>query len=297
MKESVNNMNLNIDEEWLKRMAEAEDKHGGITSVGGLYTDLGFRLKQIDRVTMTGADDSTNPQDLLDLSIKYKFVEWGILISKQFDKGIVSGCRFPSLQWYNDKLKPVIYNANFDNIPFNLSLHVCGKLVKQICDGNAQSLIDIFSDPNGPSLKFFKRIQLNFHGLLHNIDKDQFINALNQIRKHSNVTFIFQLDNVNNEIFEYAIKNNIPAVPLFDLSHGGGILPEKWPNLTYEGYAGFSGGLGPENLEAQIPLILEANPGREMWLDMETKIRSDNDYLFDLKKVETCLIQSLPYIR
>ena len=47
-------------------------------------------------------------------------------------------------------------------------------------------------------------------------------------------------------------------------------------------------------LEDQIPLILEANPGREMWLDMETKIRSENDTLFDLKKIEsatrTCML-------
>lgn len=35
-------MDLNVSREWLLRMAEAEDRHGGCTSVGGLAVTLGL---------------------------------------------------------------------------------------------------------------------------------------------------------------------------------------------------------------------------------------------------------------
>ena len=53
----------------------------------------------LDRVTMTGADDSVDPQKLVDLSARYPNVEWGIL----FIGG--AGARFPTKLWVDELLK------------------------------------------------------------------------------------------------------------------------------------------------------------------------------------------------
>ena len=72
-------------------------------------------------VTVTGADDSVNPVSLLDLSERYPFVEWGILLSKSG----VGNSRFPSYEWLEDLGKvnrSVSVGANF-----KLSAHIYGK--------------------------------------------------------------------------------------------------------------------------------------------------------------------------
>ncbi len=37
---------------------------------------------KIDKVTLTGADDSVRPAELVEISQQYPLVEWGILFSK-----------------------------------------------------------------------------------------------------------------------------------------------------------------------------------------------------------------------
>jgi hypothetical protein len=49
----------------------------------------------LDRVTITGADDDVDIGDLVDLSARYPFVEWGILSSssRRAHRGSLSGTR------------------------------------------------------------------------------------------------------------------------------------------------------------------------------------------------------------
>jgi hypothetical protein len=56
---------------------------------------------------------------------------------------------------------------------------------------------------------------------------------------------------------------------------------------------GYAGGLGPENVAAQLPIIdaHRSGPGLPLipyWIDMETKIRDEQERL-DLSKVRTVL--------
>jgi hypothetical protein len=45
----------------------------------------------LERVTITGADDSTSIDEMLALSRRFPFVEWGILVSKRHE----GSYRFP----------------------------------------------------------------------------------------------------------------------------------------------------------------------------------------------------------
>jgi len=62
-------------------------------------------------------------------------------------------------------------------------------------------------------------------------------------------------------------------------------------------YHGYAGGLGPENLAEQLPLIGQAAGDCRIWVDMESRVRSDNDRQFDLAKVRKCLEIAKPFIR
>lgn len=229
----------------------------------------------ISKVTMTGADDGVNQEDLFRISEKFQFVEWGILLSRN-SRG---GNRFPSLKWMN-RLEAL--DKDFYDFEMQYSGHLCGGFVREFLMGDTSFVNEI-----GDIWELFQRIQINTHGVEHNFDKTKLLNAIAQYPEKE---FIFQYDNVNKEILDYVVANSeVNVSTLFDLSHGAGVLPEEWP-MPIDGIkCGYAGGLSPENIKSQIELIESKVGDTEIWIDMETKIRSKNDKLFDLKKVITVL--------
>ena len=240
----------------------------------------------LDRVTITGADDSVKPIELIRLSEEFPFVEWGILVSASKAIDFMIGMpRFPSHNW-------II--STFDNLQFlrtnmKLSLHVCGKWTRDILLGKN----------NIPKwmLDGFQRVQLNFHAERNSCDVAALFGALSNIK---NRQFIFQMDGeFGNRHFESLHKINresdfIDIVPLFDISGGAGTLPKEWPAPKYRFsqqmlYHGYAGGLGPENLEEQLPLIAKGAGDCRIWIDMETRVRSSDDKIFDLEKCKQVL--------
>ena len=237
---------------------------------------------KLDLVTMTGADITTHPKDLLELSNKYPFVEWGILISK--NRSSINVPRYPSIEW----VKNYLFEFNQKGLD-KLSCHICGSWVRDLLKGD-----DTVFQEMPFLLDIFNRFQLNFHAEKVSCDLGAFINLLN---KYPTKHFIFQIDGENgNKIFDEVLKTNSPgrnfdAYPLFDISGGQGILPDEWPSfIKSAGYNGYAGGLGPENLREQLEKIQDTvDEDDRIWIDMETKVRSNNDFTFDLEKVEKCL--------
>lgn len=225
----------------------------------------------ITKVTITGADNSINPVDLLVLSYKYPFVEWGILVSKNN----YGTNRFPSIEWLY-----TLENAKNFYPSMKLSCHICGKYVRDLCSGSASTIEDLWE-----FWYMFDRIQLNFHNISHKVNED-FIDLLSE---HMDKEFIFQFDDVNNQIINAVHEAGINCSALFDTSGGNGILPTEWPDHLGKIKCGYAGGLSPDNLKEQIRLIGLKTRGFKIWIDMESHVRSNNDYQFDLKKVEECL--------
>lgn len=260
---------------------------------------------KLDRITFTGADNSIHPINLAKIATDFvdnsgqTYVEWGILVSPRTLNG--GRNRYPSLEWIDD-LKSYAQNHNL-----KLSLHICGGWVRNLLLGKIEfpeSLLD-----------GFQRVQLNFHAEKNPCNPYRFIEMMT-ILEHmtGKKQWIFQIDGaLGNKHFESVYGNTehenvIDAVPLFDTSSGTGISPKEWPKPKYHesGYAyspplpiewlyhGYAGGLGPDNLQEEIIKINEATKTPEdtdcrVWLDMETKVRSNQDRLFDLKKVRMVL--------
>lgn len=234
--------------------------------------------KFIDRVTITGADDLTPHLMMLDVSKKYPFVEWGILLSKNSN----GNQRFPDKNWLIELLK--LWEEHPELI---LSGHICGSWTREICQGNWSILDDLRSIAD-----MFARIQLNFHSYVHKIEHSPFLKGFEDQRLWLR-QFIFQLDNVNNAILDLARTADIDAVPLFDLSGGTGVLPESWPTAR-KFYCGYAGGLSPDNLKEQLEQIEKVCGEGPIWIDVETHVRT-NEFL-DLDKVEKFLEIAKPYV-
>jgi hypothetical protein len=243
---------------------------------------------QLDRVTITGADNSVSVLDLRALSEEYPFVEWGILTSLSS----MDGPRFPSAKWI-DELQWVSKGE------LALSLHVCGRWTREILTGLRSLPADF--------LFGFDRVQLNFHAERTQCEPSSFRQLLQYYGPRQ---YIFQIDGSGgNEHLQslYGLDNEggrpVDAVALFDISGGAGVLPvDGWPkpylkkdNVT-PADCGYAGGLGPDNLEAQLPLIATAAGDARIWIDMETRVRSNEDKQFDLAKVRRCLDICKPHI-
>ncbi len=231
----------------------------------------------ITTVTITGADDSIDPKQLLFLTEKYPFVEWAILVSRS-STGMR---RFPSIEWIKE-LQAI------GNLP--LSCHLCGSCVRELLMGDisyiANELTEIWH--------IFQRVQINTHGVPHPFQHFKMLEAFSIFPEKE---FIFQFDGQNNAPLLAANRNGVKCSALFDLSHGAGVLPSEWPDLLPNVKCGYAGGISPENIRSQIIKINEKVGDIETWIDMETHVRSNNDKDFDLVKVESCLFQAQPFIK
>ena len=231
----------------------------------------------MNRVTITGADDNTPISALADLSQEFLFVEWGILVSMKQE----GASRFPSRQWI-DAFCRVAGQECMD-----VSMHVCGEWARRILRGT----MDWFQLPEVRIVA--DRVQLNTHAEPH----ISCVAMFDWIAARSDKQFIIQLDGVNDHLLDAAVSRGLNAAGLFDCSHGAGILPVEWPRPRHcEVYHGYAGGLGPDNVVAQISKIQGAIPGSlPFWIDMEGRVRNSAEQL-DLAKVRSVLEACAPLV-
>lgn len=228
---------------------------------------------KIDKVTITGADDTTDIQWMREITRDFPFVEWGILVSASSQ----GSNRFPSPEWMNRLA------AHQDEM--QTSIHVCGKWVRQICTGDWSEFIK----ENGHVAHSAQRVQLNFHAYSHVLDR-KFFTSANRASSHHHWQLIFQVDGVNDHLVSNAYDEGINAVPLYDLSGGAGVVPGSWPEQMAGIYSGYAGGLGPENVMHEILKIRQVASG-DIWIDMETRVRTADDKNLDCDAVESVLRQ------
>jgi len=234
-------------------------------------------MLKLDRVTFTGADDSIMPSSLVSISRDYPWVEWGILFSKS-NQGKP---RYPSQEWLKE-----FYFLMAGHSEILRSAHLCGRWVREMMiDGE---LTWFASDPN---VGLFQRVQINFHGQYHAMHQS----VPRQLGMKPSVRFILQCDGPNDDQVS-ALAHMRVVVPLFDKSGGAGRLPDEWPRAWPGIYCGYAGGLGPDNIYEQIEHISKVSSG-PFWVDMERRVRSEDDREFELGKVREVCRQVQSYAR
>ena len=213
----------------------------------------------LNRVTFTGVDNRTNVNDLVRLTQKYPFVEFGVLVSKgNTNKRIVN--RYPDTTIFK-KLK---------NKGLNLSCHLCGSVARNIV--KKDDWVEFF-DLLGKDYEIFNRFQLNVVGV-KGFSKDiHFIEDKN---------FIIQL---KEDMSLYNTYKDLPNIVGFQDNSGGvGRFEDNW--LDSDRYFGYAGGLSIDNIESVIEDLYIVNSA-DFWVDMETSVRT-NDW-FDVSKCEQVL--------
>lgn len=239
---------------------------------------------ELTKVTLTGIDEKTDLKKVAKLSKDYPFVEWAVLFSKT-KCGLEN--RYPSIKKIDE----------FANLSIFRAMHLCGSIARKYAK---QNYYDIYVREDRPMdvmfsniFKPFDRYQFNISNL--NIDEVNFdvfnISSINTIVQINNFSWFEKLENTD---------------VLFDISGGRGqeisiddiiVAPFNGFNFTKINYLGFAGGLGPDNVVAKTNSILDnfSEIERGIWIDMESKIRTD-DWL-DLDKCEDVLRKSKRIIK
>lgn len=220
--------------------------------------------------TLTGVDESTPLSAVAALSAQFPIAEWGFLYSPTRQ-----GCggRYPAVGFIRDA---------FESLPPNVrvALHVCGQGVPDLlygADRGIVELVDLLKARSG-------RVQLNFNisaGLV------TFTAIGSFLAKNPSLMVITQHNKANAEVWK-ALEYHKNHRVLFDASGGRGISPTGWPEPLPGVSCGYAGGLGPDNLEAQLEAIATVAGDQSVWADMEGKLRTDQDTL-DLGRAEECL--------
>jgi phosphoribosylanthranilate isomerase len=233
---------------------------------------------KLERVTITGADDKVSYNDIIEITNKFPFVEWGIL----FSESRVGTPRYPTLEWVNGLMKTISENK----LNIKLSAHLCGAYtVEFLTTGLLTKAFNNIKDVMmGP---IFGRYQMNF-----NSTKNKACNDFHESFGRNQTKIILQYNKSNSELCEkiisdYSYNPNIHF--LYDGSGGRGVLPDQWKAPIPNHFTGYAGGLNPDNLQQALINIQKSafstSPKEnKIWIDTETGVRTDDDDL-DLQKV------------
>jgi hypothetical protein len=187
-------------------------------------------------ITLTGPDERTNLATLAEIEAEIRFLYTTTPEGRN---------RYPRLEWIMEAIYAVP----------RVAIHICGTGArKELIEGSLDALIP-----------FVGRIQVN--GWM-SVEEAEFICA-----SYPNTQIITQHFPGNYPLLEVNAVNHCVLV---DASGGRGRLPEKWESPNTSKAVGFAGGLGPDNLATQLPLI-ESVAQEGWWIDMEGNLR-DGDW-------------------
>lgn len=252
----------------------------------------------IDRVFLTGVDEHTDLDRLLELTRKYPCVVWGVLISKG-RAGKNNDKRYPSLDFI-ETLKHFIDKNNIRN---QFGIHICGK--KLINEFFVEAYNSETNWLENKYFNYFKYVQLNFNFSTNDLYQYALhhVHCRNQPCKPNHSKIIIQY-NENNKNVGFYVKSYHGGIikyfyDLIDFSGGTGTY--KSPSVLLKDYYpydhtdfGIAGGFGLDNIKDVITEIENENSYKgftneyyTVWIDMESKIRTDD--ILDLDICEQIL--------
>jgi len=239
---------------------------------------------QLSLVGLTGWDETVSPKDVVSFLEKYPYAAAGIHFSEE-RRGEKRHPREPWVQELETEVKKLTMTTPY---PLHLDAHLGNKWSLQVASGDTDILGDVID------LTIFQRIQLN------HIGKAQPQAFLEGIQHFPNTTFIVSRSRTTEEfcaaVDKLVTEQGITNVSfLFDSSWGQGETPEAWPEVSEGTPCGYAGGLGPDNLSAELEKLKETSKGQEVWVDMESKLRSKSD-LFSVGRCEQCMTQARKYL-
>ena len=234
----------------------------------------------LDRVVLAGPDDKTSIESLLDLSTFYSFVEWAVLYSPTRE----GTTRYPSKAWRHQ------FEEACQGTTTKRAVHLCGQGVHDYVDGNLPASM----------LSAYQRIQINVNLSTKKWQAPGMIESL--VRRCKDTYYqtgvlanIVMQENHNNAPYLHKFEElGTQLHILYDASGGHGKELVQYAGPWKGHYTGYAGVIGPENCEAHAKTIGAMYP-QHYWLDMESRIRNDQDE-WDHTKVVDVLRKLKPFI-
>ena len=217
----------------------------------------------LNTITLTGVDNDTNVQQALALAQRFPLLEWGVLYSPT---RAGQGGRYPSVE----RAVAFLTAMRAANVP--TAVHLCGQGVFGALDGSDVDAVRL--------AQLAGRVQMNFNQKRQPVD----LPSLERWIEVHNKPVITQHNSANDSVWT-TLRNPMHQV-LFDASGGRGVLADGWSAPLNGKFCGYAGGLGPDNVRAQVEQI-DAVCDRRFWIDMEQSLRTDD--VFDLTLCERVL--------
>ena len=219
-------------------------------------------MSRLPICTLTGVDEKTDRGHLRELMCEFPIAEFGVLWS---DTRAGHGC-YPSKRFIDN------FTWRFRADP--IALHVCGGAVERLARGD-EDIVTI--------ARRCPRVQINAILDAVALWKDRVEAILDLLPRQE----VILQHNASNQAFIAGFPERLRLAALFDRSGGRGLLPEAWPTSFQNRACGYAGGLGPDNLERELPRIAAAADPRQFWIDMESSLRTND--VFDLDKCRKAL--------
>jgi hypothetical protein len=172
-----------------------------------------------------------------------------------------------------------------------LAAHLCSTRVNEVLEGKDEFLSTLLE-------LGFQRVQINataVNGVDTSVLQESVPTLCEIVRKYPNLEFILQKNDETEPLWQGLLLSNdcgpagrLPSnvSMLVDESKGTGVLAPSWPVPPSEYQIGYAGGIGPHNIEAVLSDIMGVAQGKEVWIDMESSLRSTKHGkdVFDLDK-------------
>jgi len=251
-----------------------------------LYQDRTVMI-MLDRITFTGADDTTDHEGLFALLDAYPLAEAGILLGNH-----EGSPRFPGLAWLEGLLEHCQEKESRLQRQ-RLSLHLCGRWTEMFLSSRLGSNCGL--DALLARYKnVFGRLQLNTHGEIHSIRMPDLLHNLSFVADRC-IEVIFQRDGVNDDLFDWVrwtmsqgrSHGHLKVSTLFDLSHGAGKQAAELQKPIQGVYCGYAGGFSPENIGEnlrQIDELMAQHGTTTYWVDAETWLMSPDTHRLSLQR-------------
>lgn len=241
----------------------------------------------VPNVTFTGVDASTEVEDLIGLAQEFPsvHVEYAFLYSDS-NAGSIEEKKYPPKEDILRKIEGIdSLSRKLDIGNVESAIHFCGR--------DTLERIVTFEDQFIP-WDIINRVQLNLPVFWEKFftvqDLFYFISA------YPNMGVITQYKPGTELLYRLLISLSNHQV-LFDASGGKGVSPKEWVSpFSNKINWGYAGGLNPDNIREELPIILESfrkshgvDSTVSTWIDMESGIRNVETDTFSVDKCRRIL--------
>lgn len=230
----------------------------------------------IDTITCSGPHEDTPVNKLVSFMNDYSNVEIAIQASPY--KMSAGTERYA---WFNKLMRAVQNNPT----QLNLALHVNQEWCDWICRGVLPFEIQMWLEEERPDgMPVVRRVQINSCGsktmyfyptkiakIINTYPNSEFI-----VQNDGTVSSVRRLDKLNVTGANFSV--------LYDASSGNGIMPASWKKPYHGHKTGYSGGLRPDNVVANLRQIASVAGKNHIWIDAESGLKNPATKTFDINR-------------